>query len=492
MDDEEILKTISDVIQKERKNPDYAVKSVFDRFIALLSSAKDPLIAARTADLRDVRNRLLRILYGIPEKNLSAIPENVIVVAKDLLPSDTATLDRTHVVGIVTEVGGATSHTAIIARSYKIPAVLGVAQATSMVKDGTLLALDAELGDVMVSPSDETVEQIEKKSRTFHEEQKEAKKFLNQPAVTADGLRVEIGINIGSGDFSVSDNAYDFVSLFRTEFLYMESNHLPTEEEQFQVYRRVLEKAHGKTVTLRTLDIGGDKTLKYMQLPQEDNPFLGKRALRLCFDNPSIFSSQLRAALRASAFGPLQIMFPMVGSIDDFRRAKSAVSEAKEQLKCKKMAFNDNIKLGIMIEIPSIALIADIVAEEVDFASVGTNDLTQYLCAADRMNPGVSDYYQSLSPAMLRLLGYVFECFQVKHKPISVCGELAGDPAAAMVLVGLGLRKLSMSKSSLARVKAAFRRMPMDKAHSLADACKNAATADEVKAYLKDALANGR
>jgi phosphotransferase system enzyme I (PtsI) len=258
------------------------------------------------------------------------------------------------------------------------------------------------------------------------------------------------------------------------------------------IYKRVLENAHGKTVTLRTLDIGGDKTLKYMQLPQEDNPFLGKRALRLCFDNPNIFSTQLRAALRASAFGPLQIMFPMVGSIDDFRRAKSAVSAVKEQLKCEKMAFNDNIKLGIMIEIPSIALIADIVAEEVDFASVGTNDLTQYLCAADRMNSGVSGYYQSLSPAILRLLGNVFECFQAKGKPISVCGELAGDPAAAMVLAGLGLRKLSMSESNLARVKAALGHVTIGKARSLADACKNAVTEDEVKAYIKKALADGR
>lgn len=488
IDDEEILELINEAIKTERKRTDFAVKCVFEEFIELLSNAKDPLIAARTADLCDVRNRLLRVLQGKKEKNLSSLTENVIVVAHDLLPSDTATIDRSHVIGIITEAGGSTSHSAIIARSYKIPAILGVPQATEVLTDGVLLAMDAITGEIIVAPGETVLEQSREKANAFRKQQEAAEKYLGKPAATADGQQIEIGINIGSDHFDIPLENYDFVGLFRTEFLYMESSHLPTEEEQFQAYKRVLDNAGGKTVTLRTLDIGGDKTLQYMQLPKEDNPFLGKRALRLCLDNPGIFNTQLRAALRASAFGPLQIMFPMVGSIGDIRRAKAAVAVAKEQLREEKISFNEDIKLGIMIEIPSIAAIADLAAEEADFASVGTNDLTQYLCAVDRMNPEVSSYYQDLSPAMLRMLGFIFEQFNAKGKPVSVCGELAGNPNAAVILVGLGLHKLSMSEANLAGVKASLASVTMEKASKMADVCKNLPMEEEVKAYLKENL----
>lgn len=484
--DEEILDCIRDAIVNGKKRPDFAVNSVFGEFIELLAKAKNPLIAARTADLCDVRNRLLRVLRGEKEKNLSALPKNVIVVAHDLLPSDTATIDRAHVAGIITETGGFTSHTAIIARSYQIPAVLGVSRAAKVLTDGALLALDAVAGEITVAPSEEVLEQSRKKSNVFKKQCEAVKKYLGKPAKTADGESVEIGVNISSEKFDIPAENYDTVGLFRTEFLYMENDHLPTEEEQFEAYKRVLKNAAGKTVTLRTLDIGGDKTLPYMQLPKEDNPFLGKRALRLCLDHPDIFSTQLRAALRASAFGTLQMMFPMVGSMDDIRRAKAAVCAAKEQLSAEGKAFNENIKLGIMIEIPSVAAIADLAAEEVDFASVGTNDLVQYLCAVDRMNPEVSGYYQGLCPAVLRVLAFIFEQFNAKGKPISVCGELAGDPAAAVVMVGLGLRKLSMIEANLARIKAALAGITMEKAHVLGTACKNLATEAEVKAYLQE------
>jgi phosphotransferase system enzyme I (PtsI) len=488
LDDEEILDMIHDAIATEQKRPDFAVNNAYDEFIRILGKTKDPLIAARTLDLRDVRNRLLRVLQGEKEKNLSYLPESVIVVAHDLLPSDTATLDRAHVAGIITEAGSSTSHTAIIARSYKIPAVLGVQQATDVIGEGTLLALDAICGEITVAPGQKVLEQSQKKADAFKKQQELAEKYLDKPVVTADGQHIDIGVNIGSDNFDIASENYDFVGLFRTEFLYMKSDHLPTEEEQFEAYKRVLKNSGGKTVTLRTLDIGGDKTLQYMQLPKEDNPFLGKRALRLCLDNPDIFSTQLRAALRASAFGSLQIMFPMVGSIDDIRRAKAALSDAKVQLRAEGKAFNEDIKLGIMIEIPSIAAIADIAAEEVDFASVGTNDLTQYLCAVDRMNPDIAGYYQGLCPAMLRLLGFIFEQFNAKGKPVSVCGELAGDPAAAVVMIGLGLHKLSMSEANLARVKAALADITMDKARALGATCKNLATETEVKAYLQENL----
>lgn len=485
LSDEEILDMIHNAIVSEQKKPDFAVKGVFEEFIEILGKSQDPLIAARTADLRDVCNRLLRVLKGEKEKNLSSLPENVIVVAHELLPSDTATIDRVHVAGIITEAGGSTSHSAIIARGYKIPAVVGVPQALDLIADGMQLALDANTGEITISPSDKVVKQTRDKAENFKKKQEAEEEYLSKPAVTADGQHIEIGINIGTEKFDVSVENYDSVGLFRTEFLYMENDHLPTEEEQFAAYKHVLVKAGGKTVTLRTLDIGGDKILQYMQLPKEDNPFLGKRALRLCLDNTELFNTQLRAALRASAYGSLQIMFPMVGSLDDIRRAKLAVSVAKEQLRAEKKPFNEEINLGIMIEIPSIALIADMVAEEVDFASIGTNDLTQYLCAVDRMNPSVSGYYQELSPAMLRILKFVFEQFRAKGKPVSVCGELAGNPVAAMVLVGLGLRKLSMSEANLARVKAALAGMTIEEGISIGEICVNLSTEDEVKVYLE-------
>lgn len=485
LDDDEILSMIRDAILTEQKLPDYAVSSAYDEFIKILGKAKNPMISTRTADLVDVRNRLLRILKGGEEKSLSSLPENTIVIAHDLLPSDTATLDRAHVLGIITEVGGSTAHTAIIARSYKIPAVLDAPKAMELIAEDTLLVLDAISGEIIVNPEEKVIELNREKADIFRKQQETEEKYLNKPASTMDGQYIDIGINIGSDKFDVPLENYDFVGLFRTEFLYMENDHLPTEEEQFASYKRALENAGGKTVTLRTLDIGGDKTLQYMRLPEEDNPFLGKRALRFCFDNAEMFAVQLRAALRASAFGPLQVMFPMIGSIDDIRRAKAMVTSIKEQLKAEKKAFNENIKLGIMIEIPSIAVVADIAAREVDFASVGTNDLTQYLCAADRMNSEVSDYYQGLGPAMLRTLDNIFEQFEAQNKPISICGELAGDPAAVILMLGLGLRKLSMSEANIARVKAAVNGITIEKARQWGNICKNLSTEQEIRDYLR-------
>lgn len=489
LNDEEILERIHEAIVSERKQPDFAVKSVFAEFIALLGASKDELIAARTADLCDVRNRLLRILGGTAERRLDALPGRVIVVAHDLLPSDTATIDRKNVAGIVTESGSSTSHTAIIARSYRIPAILGVPKAMEMIPNGALLSLDAETGVIVVSPDKKQITESMEKGKQFQCKQKATEKYLAKPAVTADGQQIEIGLNISSDQFRVPVENYDYVGLFRTEFLYMESHHLPTEEEQFQTYKRVLENAGDKIVTLRTLDIGGDKTLSYMELPKEENPFLGNRALRLCFENEAIFTTQLRAALRASAFGNLQIMFPMVGSIDDIHRAKAFVEAVKKQLRMENQAFDESIKLGIMIEIPSIAAIADLAAQVVDFASVGTNDLIQYLCAVDRMNSNLSAYYQSLSPAVLRVLGFIFEQFNARNKPVSVCGELGGDPIAAVIMIGLGLRKLSMSAANLARVKAAIANITMAQARVLGESCKNFATEEEVKAYANRMIA---
>ena len=454
LSDEEILEEIREAIRGERMTPDSAVSKVYTEFAELLAGVEDPLIAERAADLKDVRDRLLRILSGQEGCDLSAFSEDVILIAGDLSPSDTATMDRTHVKGILTESGGANSHSAILARSYGIPAILGIPEVTVKIRTGTQVAMDALTGEVFVDPGEERQTAILEKIREFSVKKKAEQTFLNRPAITKDGTEIKIGINIGSPKFDAPTGQYDFIGLFRTEFLYMEGTELPDEDKQFDAYRQAVQRAEGRPVTLRTLDIGGDKTLPYMELPKEENPFLGKRAVRLCFSEKELFLAQLRAALRASAYGPLQIMFPMIGSMEDIRRAKSCLEEAKRQLREKNQAYDEKIRVGIMIEIPAIALMADLAAEEVDFASIGSNDLTQYVCAADRMNPEVAEYYRSDSPAMLRLLKFVFEEFTKRKKEISVCGEMAGNPETARLLVGLGARKLSMSSGNIAGIKA--------------------------------------
>ncbi len=485
LNDEEVAEEVKDMIFSSRAMPDYAVDMVFTEFAILLEKAKDSLIAARAADLRDVRNRVLRILKGEKEQNLASLREKVVVVAHDLLPSDTATLDRAHVMGIVTEVGGATSHTAIIARSYKIPAVLGVPDATEIMKNGDPVILDALKGQVMLEPERATITEYEAKLEEYLKSEKQTAEYLDRIPLVASGERFSVGLNIGSTEPDDGFKYVDFIGLFRTEFLYMESEHMPTEDEQFAAYKRVLANAMGNPVTLRTLDIGGDKSLRYLVLPKEDNPFLGNRALRLCLDMPDIFRTQLRAALRASAYGPMQIMFPMVGTIDDIRAANAAVEAVKAELHAEGLPFDEKINIGIMIEIPSIAMIADLAAKETDFASVGTNDLTQYLHAVDRMNPKLTNYYQSSSPAMFRILGKIFKEYNDAGKQVSVCGELAGEPLAAIVLFGLGLRKFSMNASNIAHVKRTLSLFTLGEAEEIAEKVVNMDTQADVETFLK-------
>ena len=485
LNDEEVDEEVKEMILGGRAMPDYAVDMVFTEFAILLGKAKDPLIAARAADLRDVRNRVLRILKGEKENNLAHLPSKVIVVAHDLLPSDTATLDRKHVMGIITEVGGATSHTAIIARGYKIPAVLGVSDATEIMKDGEIIVVDALAGRVLLEPDNETIREFEVKLAQYIKEERETSEYLDKIPLVASKERFSIGLNIGSTEPDDGFKYSDFVGLFRTEFLYMESEHMPTEEEQFVAYKKVLANAMGNPITLRTLDIGGDKSLRYLVLPKEDNPFLGNRALRLCLSIPDLFRTQLRAALRASAFGQMWLMFPMVGTIDDVRAAKYAVEKVKDELRAENIPFDEKIKVGIMIEIPSVAVISDLVAKEVDFASVGTNDLTQYLHAVDRMNASIVDYYQSMSPSMFRMLGTIFSEFNKAGKPISVCGELAGDSLASIVLFGLGLRKFSMNSSNIAHVKRTLSKFTLAETEEIAAKVTNMATQAEVVEFLK-------
>lgn len=487
LEDEELEETIRQGILEEAYTAEYAVSSAFSAFAEILSMVDDPLIAARTADLRDVEKRVLRILAGKTEKNLSCLKESVIIVARDLLPSDTAMLDTAHTLGIVTEIGSTTSHSAIIARSMKLPAVLGIENAVKEIQDGAFLVLDAVEGKVLLQPEEETVRVYEAKQAEFYGRQQETERYLKAKPCTKDGIAIELGLNIGGTELNEGYAHADFIGLFRSEFLYMESSHMPTEEEQFRAYRQVLEQAEGKAVTLRTLDIGGDKVLPYFALPKEENPFLGQRALRLCFANEDLFHAQLRAAYRASVYGNLQIMFPMVGSLEDFRRAKEAALAVRTELLGEGLDV-PQVPLGVMIEVPSAAMTADLIAKEADFASVGTNDLCQYLCAADRMNTTVSQYYQSYSPAMLRTLKQVADAFTQENKPVCVCGEMGGDPMAAMLLIGLGWRKLSMSASNLAAVKEMICKHTLQQMEQVTAAALKCATEEEVKALATAAL----
>lgn len=484
LEDRELLAETELAIRKERLEPDAAVEKVFTKYAGMIGCVEDPLIAARAADLHDVRKRLLRILQGREERTLSRLKEDVILVADELLPSDTASMDRVHVKGILTKAGGTNSHSAILARSFRIPAVAGVGEAAGQIPDGALLALDAMRGQVILWPTKEEIRDCGERQEKLLRRQAQEEPYLDRPGATRDGAAIKIGINIGSCGYEVPEKHYDFVGLFRTEFLYMEKSALPTEEEQFETYRSVLVKAGGKTVTLRTLDIGGDKKLSCLPLPGEENPFLGSRGLRLCFACPEIFRTQLRAALRASVYGSLRIMFPMVCCMEDIRRGKECVKRVMEELDREHIAYDRQVKLGIMIEVPSIAVIADMAAEEVDFAGVGTNDLTQYVCAADRSNPVASAYYQSESPAMLRLLKGIFSAFEKAGKEVCVCGEMAGDPETAVLLVGLGARKLSMSDSALGGVKAALAMVTLEEARELAEECMTLRTREEIRQRL--------
>lgn len=487
--DEEVEDGVREMVYENHAMPDYAVDEVYSQFADMLEKAKDPLIAARAADLRDVRNRVLRILKGEKENNLANLRENCVVVAHDLLPSDTATMDRQRVMAIITEVGGATSHTAILARSYRIPALLGVSEATEILKNGDSVIVDALKGTVLLEPDKDTTREYQEKLAEFIKDERETNEYLDKIPLIASGERYSVGLNIGG---TAPDEAFkyvDFVGLFRTEFLYMGSDYMPSEQEQFEAYKRVLANAMGNPVTLRTLDIGGDKTLRYMALPKEDNPFLGNRALRLCLQHMDLFKTQLRAALRASAFGNLQIMFPMVGTMDDIRAANKVVEEVKADLREKGIAFDEKVKVGIMIEIPSIALISDLAAKEVDFGSIGTNDLTQYLHAVDRMNPSITGYYQSMSPSMFRILGKVFEEYNKAGKPISVCGELAGNPLGALVMFGLGLRKFSMNGANIGRVKRTLSLFTLKETEEIARKVQQMDTEAEAIAYLKAEIA---
>lgn len=491
VDDEVIVEEVEEEILRRRHTAGFAVQSVYGRYAQVMAAMEDETMAQRAADLEDVAQRLLRLLYGEPGQDLSCLPGPVIVAADDLLPSDTAAMDRANVLGIAAQKGGATSHSAIMARGWGIPAVLGISGLLGQVESRQAAVLDALAGTLDTAPEASAQQAAQEKLEAWQRDMAEARQYLRAPASTRDGVRVEIGLNLGgvSAQALEASCATDFVGLLRTEFLYLEASHMPTEEEQYAVYKKVLLEYAPRPVTVRTLDIGGDKTLPYFELPREENPFLGLRALRLCFAHPHLLHTQLRAALRAAAYGSLWLMLPMVSGIEDFCRAKQMLEEARKELTAQGMGPLGDVKLGVMIETPAMVLMAKEIARRADFASIGTNDLCQYLTAADRMNPAVAPYCRATHPALYRAIAMAVRAFREEGKPICVCGELAGDAQAACVLVGLGLRKLSMSISQVAKVKRALSRHTAVELQRLAGEILACEDADEVLQCMQGALA---
>lgn len=455
LDDPEFTGAMQNEIESNSINSMKAVQSVTDMFVSIFDAMEDAYMKERAADIKDVSKRIISNLAGKGGEAFAITEGNTIVVAHDLTPSDTAQLDRSKVVGFITDIGGRTSHAAIMARTLEIPAVLGLGDITTSVKTGDSVIVDGLTGDVIINPSEEVIAEYTKKKEKFQAEQEELKKLIDVKTTTKSGRRIEVCGNIGKPEdvLGVIANGGDGVGLFRTEFLYMDRENAPTEEEQFESYKFVLEKMEGKQVVIRTLDIGGDKTLPYLPLPQEMNPFLGYRAIRLCLDRKEIFKVQLRALLRASVFGKLCVMFPMISGIQEFRQAKEVVEECKAELRAEGKEYSENIQWGIMVEIPAAAVMADELAKEVDFFSIGTNDLIQYTLAADRMSEKVSYLYNPMHPAVLRLIKMTIDGAHSQGKWVGMCGEMAGDETAIPTLVEYGLDEFSMSATSILTAK---------------------------------------
>ena len=486
LSDPEMVGQIKQNINDNSVNAESALKEVTDMYISMFEAMEDnAYMQERAADIRDVAKRILAHLLGVTLPNPSMINEEVVVVAHDLTPSDTAQLDRNFVKAFVTDIGGRTSHSAIMARSLEIPAIVGTKEITAKVKEGDMLAVNGIEGDVIVDPTAEQKAEFEKIGAEYAAQKAEWEKLKNAETVTADGKHFELAANIGTPKdlVGVHNNGGEAVGLYRTEFLYMDSPDFPTEDDQYEAYKAVLEGMEGKPVVVRTMDIGGDKELPYLQLPHEMNPFLGYRALRISLSEQGdeMFRTQMRALLRASVHGNLRIMFPMVATLKEFRAAKAIFEDEKQKLLNEGVEVSDTIQVGIMIEIPAAAVLADKFAKEVDFFSVGTNDLIQYTMAADRMNERVSYLYQPYNPSILRLIKNVIDAAHAEGKWAGMCGEMAGDQTAVPLLVGMGLDEFSMSATSILKTRSLMKRLDTTKMAELADrALKECDTMEEV------------
>ncbi|HCQ1977194.1 TPA: phosphoenolpyruvate--protein phosphotransferase [Staphylococcus aureus] len=482
LDDPELIQPIQDKIKNENANAATALTDVTTQFVTIFESMDNEYMKERAADIRDVSKRVLSHILGVELPNPSMIDESVVIVGNDLTPSDTAQLNKEFVQGFATNIGGRTSHSAIMSRSLEIPAIVGTKSITQEVKQGDMIIVDGLNGDVIVNPTEDELIAYQDKRERYFADKKELQKLRDADTVTVDGVHAELAANIGTPNDlpGVIENGAQGIGLYRTEFLYMGRDQMPTEEEQFEAYKEVLEATGGKRVVVRTLDIGGDKELSYLNLPEEMNPFLGYRAIRLCLAQQDIFRPQLRALLRASVYGKLNIMFPMVATINEFREAKAILLEEKENLKNEGHDISDDIELGIMVEIPATAALADVFAKEVDFFSIGTNDLIQYTLAADRMSERVSYLYQPYNPSILRLVKQVIEASHKEGKWTGMCGEMAGDETAIPLLLGLGLDEFSMSATSILKARRQINGLSKNEMTELANRAVDCATQEEV------------
>ncbi|WP_278745499.1 phosphoenolpyruvate--protein phosphotransferase [Ligilactobacillus agilis] len=487
--DPELIGQIKDKINSDKVNAEAALKSVTDMFISMFESMTDnAYMQERAGDIRDVTKRVMSHLLGVTLPNPALINEEVVIVAHDLTPSDTAQLDRNFVKGFITDIGGRTSHSAIMSRTLEIAAVVGSGNATSEVKDGDMVIIDGIEGDAIVNPSEAQLAEYKQKAADFAAQKAEWKLLKDAKSVTADGKEVTLAANIGTPDDVVgaNDNGAEAVGLFRSEFLYMNSAELPTEDEQFEAYKKAIEGMNGKQVVVRTMDIGGDKELPYLPLPEEENPFLGYRAIRISLDRQDIFRTQLRALLRASAFGRLAIMFPMIATVNEFKQAKAIFEEEKANLVAAGVKVSDDIEVGMMMEIPAAAMIADKLAKYADFFSIGTNDLIGYTMAADRGNERVSYLYQPYNPSILRLVKRIIDASHAEGKWTGMCGEMAGDQVAVPLLAGLGLDEFSMSATSILKTRSLMKTLDTTKMQELADKALDCETAEEVTALVEE------
>ncbi|MGL5346361.1 MAG: phosphoenolpyruvate--protein phosphotransferase [Peptostreptococcaceae bacterium] len=488
LEDPELLDSAIAKIRDEKVNADFALNEIKEMFVAMFESMDNEYMRERAADIKDVTNRILRNILGIKVVDLAGLDEEVVLLAHDLTPSDTATMNKKMVLGFLTNIGGRTSHTAIMARTLEIAAIVGLTDITEKVNDGDYIVFNGDTGEVIVNPDEETIAKYSKLKAEYEEYKESLKQLKGKASITLDGRHVELAGNIGSPNDveGLINNDAEGVGLYRTEFLYMDKEDaFPTEEEQYQAYKAVLEGMSGKPIVIRTLDIGGDKELPYFHMDPEMNPFLGYRAIRLCLDRTDIFKTQLRALYRASVHGKLRIMFPMISSLEELLAAKEIIKEVLAEMDANGEAYAKDVEVGMMIEIPSAAVISDILAKHVDFFSIGTNDLIQYTCAVDRMNQKISYLYNQFNPAVLRLIKMVIDAAHKEGKWVGMCGESAGDPLMIPILLGMGLDEFSMSPISILPARKFITSVNYEDMKVFANEVLSMGTAEEIKAHVE-------
>jgi len=492
LEDDTFISDVENRIKQEGVNAEYALNETSNVYIKMFQSIEDEYLRERAEDIKDVMNRVIRILMGISSVDFSNLKENSIIVAKDLTPSDTAQIDRTKVAAMITEIGGKTSHAAIIARIMGIPTVVGLNNITDKIKNGDTVICDGKTGKVLVNPNAKQLFYFTKKKNIEDEIRNELKNQIGLPSVTKDGFKISLTANIGvPNDVDMAlENDAEGIGLFRSEFIFMNREHQPTEDEQFEQYKEVLVKMGDKPVIIRTLDIGGDKNVPYIDIPKEMNPFLGYRAIRLCLGNVEVFRTQLRAILRASVYGNVKIMIPMISTMKELKDSKKILQQAKDELTKEGIKFKKDIEIGIMIEIPSAAIISDLLAREVDFFSIGTNDLIQYTMAVDRMNSKLSYLYSQYHPALLRLIKGIIDNAHEAGIWVGMCGEAAGDPKLIPVFVGMGLDEFSMNSPSILRARYIVRNLNKADMEIIAKSTLNMENALEVEEYLSCVFAD--